>query len=207
MKSVLAAVLAAAALSGATIAVAYAQDAMVATSAPGNAFSFQKPSKWPALDLMSKAGSPVTEYVSGTANEECYFDIVPRPETAAATPMAVATSWKKPIAPETWVAATQGQFLLRDGGVTVEASGVDTSKPFPFATAVLKNAKNRVVASMHPRPGFEVWALCAAYDGKPHDDQFKAIGASVTTPKDAEWEAAITAAAAATPPAPEPKKK
>jgi hypothetical protein len=214
MKSVLAVVLAAAALSGAAFAgVASAQDAAtVVTNAPGNAFSFQKPAKWPGLDLMSKPGAPVTEYVSGTANEECYFDIVPRPETASATPSAIAKAWKNPISNEAWAQATSGQFLLRDGGVTVESAGLDTSKPFPFATAILKNAKNRVIAAMHPRPGFEIWTLCTAYDGKDHADQFKAIGASVATPKDAEWESQITAAAApAAPPAaaadPKAKKK
>jgi hypothetical protein len=204
MRSVLAGVLAAAALGG----VAFAQAApTLPTSAPGNAFTFQRPAKWPGLDLMSKPGDPLTVYVSGTANEECYFDIVPRPESAEASPMAVVKAWTEPLGPEKWIAATKGQYLLRGGDITVESSGVDTSKPFPVQTAILKGAMNRVVAAITARPGFEIWSMCTSYDGQDHTDKFRAAADSVSTPKDAEWEAAIAAAAAAPEPAPAPEEK
>jgi hypothetical protein len=199
MKSVLAAGLAAAALGLAALGgTALAQAAAAPTASPDGSFTIQKPTSWPAkMDTMSKAGSAVTEYVSGTANEECYFDVIPRAETAASTPTAVIKAWTTPLTPELWATAFKDQYLLRDGPATVESSSVDTSHTFPAQVAVLKNSKNRVVAAIHARPGVEIWVACTAYDGKDHDAVFKQVAASVVTAKDAEYKATIDGAAAA----------
>lgn len=197
MKSVLAASLAAAALSLAALGgTALAQAAP--TASPDGSFTIQKPAAWPAkMDTMSKSGAAITEFVSGNANEECYFNVIPRPETAANNPATVIKAWTTPLTNDLWVSAFKDQYLLRDGAPTVEASAVDTSGTFPVQTAVLKNAKNRVTAAIHARPGVEIWAMCAAYDGKDHDAQFKQVASSVVTAKDAEYKAAIDGAAAA----------
>jgi hypothetical protein len=199
MKSVLTAGLAAAALGLAALGgTALAQAAAVPTASPDNSFTIQKPANWPAkMDTMSKAGSVVTEYVSGTANEECYFDVIPRPETASTSPGTVIKAWSAPLTAELWATAFKDQYLLRDGPATVESSSVDTSHTFPVQIAVLKNSKNRVVAAIHARPGQEIWVACTAYDGKDHDAVFKQVAASLVTAKDAEYKAAIDSAAAA----------
>ena len=187
------------------IAVAQAPATVKATD-PSNTFSFDKPAKWPGLDDMTKgATGPVKEYVSGTADEECYFVVIQRPENAAATPQQVNRAWATALEPAKWTAALSEQTLLRGSPATVETSGVDTSKTFPVQTAVI-NGKNKVVAAIQARPGVEIWSLCTAYDGKDHTAQFQTIAASVSTPKDVEYKAAIdaqaaAAAAAAAPPA------
>lgn len=198
MKSVLVAGLAAAALGLAALGGnALAQAAPVPTVSPDGSFTIQKPANWPAkMDTMSKATDTVKEYVSGTANEECYFDVIPRAETATVSPGQVVKAWTAAITPDLWVTASKDQYLLRDGAATVESSSVDTTGTFPVQMATLKNSKNRVVAAIHARPGVEIWAFCTAYDGKDHDAVFKQVAASVTTAKDAEYKATLDAAAA-----------
>lgn len=199
MKSVLVAGLAATALGLAALGGnALAQAAAVPTASPDGAFTIQKPANWPAkMDTMSKATDQVKEYVSGTANEECYFDVIPRAETAASSPAAVIKAWTTPLTNDLWATAFKDQYLLKDGPATVESSAVVTTGTFPVQTAVLKNSKNRVVAAIHARPGSEIWVACTAYDGKDHDAVFKQVASSLTTAKDAEYKAAIDSAAAA----------
>lgn len=185
------------------------------TSDKANSFSFDKPQKWPALEDKTPSGSPMKLYVAGTANEECWFNIIPRPETASATVANLVRGWSKTIPPEEWVATTKGSPLLTTGG-EYKSSSVDTSKTFPIQQAVIQGKDGPVVVAMHPRPGQEIRVYCTAYDGKDHNDAFKTIAASVSTPRDAEYktqataaqaEEAAPAAAAAAPPADTKKKK
>lgn len=199
MKSVLAAGLAAAALGLAAFGGnALAQAAAAPTASPDGSFTIQKPAGWPAkMDTMSKSGAAVAEFVSGTANEECYFNVIPRPETATNNPATVIKAWTPQLTNDLWVSAFKDQYLLRDSAPTVESASVVTTGLFPVQTAVLKNSKNRVVAAIHARPGSEIWVACTAYDGKDHDAQFKAVATSLVTAKDAEYKATLDAAAAA----------
>jgi hypothetical protein len=161
-------------------------------------------------DVTPKEATTFKAYVSGNANEECYFTLIQRPETATNPPLDLVKSFTTPIDPAKWVEAMSSHLLLQGGTPTLVSNAVDTSKPFPVQTAVIEGAKNHVIASITPRPGFEVWTLCTAYDGKDHTTQFQTVASSIASPKDAEWtaqiDAAKAAAAAAPPPAPEKEK-
>ncbi len=146
---------------------------------PKKNFSLAKPSEWGAPDLGSTADAPLDAYVMGTANEECWAISIPRPETAAISPAALVKAWSVPFDAAQWSSIAAPQRLL--GGVAaVKESAVDTSGAFPVQTALLKGKERDVVAALHVRPGREVWALCASFDGKDRTAKFNAIVRSVT---------------------------
>lgn len=169
--------------------------AQTVVSDAGKNFSFSKPQKWPALENKSAAGSEIKVFVAGTADEECWFVIYPRPETATSTPANIVKSWNGDISAADWTKTTEGAPLIRDGATFVSTS-VDNSKTFPVQQAIFKGKNGNIVVAMHSRPGSEIRAYCGSYDGKDHTAGLQAVAASVTTPKDAEYATQIAAAKA-----------
>ncbi|HWA22548.1 MAG TPA: hypothetical protein VG735_09160 [Caulobacterales bacterium] len=184
-----------AAIAALACGAAFAQTVTVSDAA--KTFSFDKPQKWPAIEDKTPPGGEVKVFVAGTANEECWFVVYPHPETATATATAVARSWNKEIPAADWTKTTEDAPLIRDGATFVSTS-IDTSRPFPIQQAIFNGKNGNVVVAIHPRPGSELRAYCGAYDGKDHTAALQAVAASIKTPKDAEFEAQITAAKAAT---------
>jgi hypothetical protein len=180
-----------AAIAALACGAAFAQT--VPASDAGKTFSFDKPAKWPALEDKGDAASPIKVFVSGTMNEECWFVSYPRPESASATPTAVAEAFSHEVAPADWTKTTEGAPLIRDGATFVSSS-IDTTKTFPVQQATFKGSNGEVYVAIHGRPGVEIRAFCGSYDKKDHAATLKAAAASVTTPKDAEYATAIAAA-------------
>ncbi len=183
-----------AAIAALACGAAFAQT--VSTSDKGQTFSFDKPQKWPAMEDKSAAGEAVKVFVAGTANEECWFLVYSRPDTASASAANVSRSWNREIAAADWTKTTEGAPLIRDGATFV-SSTVDASKTFPVQQAIFKGKDGNVVVAIHPRPGLEVRAFCGAYDGKDHTAALQTVAGSVTTPKDAEYNAQIASGKAA----------
>jgi hypothetical protein len=182
-----------AAIAALACGAAFAQT--VSVSDAGKTFSFDKPTKWPALEDKGDPASPIKVFVSGTMNEECWFVSYPRPESASATPMAVVEAFSKEIPAADWTTTTQGAPMIRDGA-TFTSSSIDTTKTFPVQQATFKGPDGDIFVAIHARPGIEIRAYCGSYDKKDHTAVLKAAAASVTTPKDAEYATQIAAAKA-----------
>jgi hypothetical protein len=180
-----------AAIAALACGAAFAQT--VSVSDAGKTFSFDKPAKWPALEDKGDAASPIKVFVSGTMNEECWFVTYPRPESANATPTAVAEAFNHEIAAAAWTTTTEGAPIIRDGATYVSSS-IDATRTFPVQLATFKGKYGDVYVAIHGRPGLEIRAFCGGYDNKDHSATLKAAAASVTTPKDAEYATAMAAA-------------
>lgn len=173
---------------------------------PKGLFTIEKPKAWPVDDL-SKPERRYREFVTGTADEECWITEFPRPETVSAPVDRLIAAYSQPIEDASWAGFARGQSMFNGTEPAVADSAADPADGFPILTATLTHPeRGPVIAAIHARPGYEISVFCLSYDGKDHAAQFRAVAKSLRFVQDAEWLASIPVApaapAASPPPAP-----
>ncbi len=157
---------------------------------PNGRFTLNYPAKWPA-DLMSKTGDVDSQIVVGGADAECWFYGFDRPEWASARPTDVRRTFKEPFSESKLIDSFSGR-LLSTGDNSVPklvTSSVETVNGWPVQFGEIQAGATKLMVSVQARPGFEVRTVCKAYDAKDHSADFRAVTLSLTSPRDAEWEA------------------
>lgn len=160
--------------------------------------------------LMSSAGDAVSQAVVGTAEQECWFYGIPRPEWASAKPSDVRRTFATPLQQDQIV----GMIQEMPEGKPVTAltqAGVEQVKGWPVQVATLSGGEAPTIAAIHARPGLEVRAICRAFDGQDHAEELRQLALSYSHPNDAAWQAQVAdweaqKAAAAAPAESEAKK-
>lgn len=166
---------------------------------PSGRISFVNAKKW-AIDDLSRG--PVAQFVGGTADEECRFLVIANPSSEGAKVSRIKQVYSEKLTDEQWLQAATGMTMFGSEAPKVIENGVDTSGGWPIRTAVFSSSNGPVNAALIGRPGFEARGFCASFDGKDRQAAFKAILASLASPKDAEYAAAEANEAVAAPPAP-----
>lgn len=198
MRRLLAMVALAAALSGTALA-----QTMAAWSDPANTFSIRRPAAWP-VDRMSGSSDTVGIYAAGLADAECRFYTIDRPATAERSAQSIVSGFTAPMTNEQWQQVT-GSIRAFSGGAEVQTTSVDTTGFWPVQRATIVSEGSPVLSAIHARPGREVWVFCQSFDSRDRTAVFNEIIGSVTTPRDAELQAAAAAASAAPAPTPAPQ--
>lgn len=150
---------------------------------PNGRLTFDKPSGW-NLEVQGSGGSQTVVLVFN-ANHDCYLFGVPNPNTANSSPDA-ARNTTTPLTPAAWMAATSSAFP--NGAAQVISQSVDTSGFWPVQRAQLQGSGKTVYGAIQARPGFELRAFCAPYEGTGSASTYEALFASVGHPNDAAWE-------------------
>jgi hypothetical protein len=179
------------------VAAALAAPAVAAPwTDPSGAFTISNPANW-KIERMSEASSQVIQYFGGTGSHECWFNHIPRPDSADKSVAAVKKAFGAPIGDAMWAQAF-GALSKTEPPTVVEAK-VEDNAGWPVQTATLSTKEGTVLAAIHGRPGFEVRSYCQSFDKKDRSAEFSAILKGLSSPKDAEWataEANATAEAA-----------
>ncbi len=162
---------------------------------PAGVYSFDKPAGWP-VDTPRQVTPNLTNNVAGTANNECNFYVIQRPEWAAASPEAIRRASKTPYTAEQWTSVSNG-FHLFDNQAQVQSNSVDETGFWPIQRAQVQSPSGLVHAGVQMRPGLELLAFCLSYDGRDQPALYEGVIRSLATPRDGEWRAAIEAAEAA----------
>ncbi len=183
---------------GAATGVSQAEGAKTWTH-PNGLISIVQPQGWPAPEDLTRPESKVPSIVMGSADYECWFEVLPAPDTEAVSIDRINAAYGKPLASDQWVELVKN-FRLFDGQAEVVSIEVDSTGPFPVQIATLKSTKSgTVIAALQGRPGWEARTYCVSYDGKDRTAVFREVGKSVGSPKDAEYVATLAAAAAPQP--------
>jgi hypothetical protein len=162
---------------------------------PTGAFTISNPEKW-KMEKMSDAASQVTQYFGGAASHECWVSHIPRADSADKSVAAVKKAFSQPIGDAMW-AQVFPNLGAAGAPPKVLSASVDTNAGWPVQLATLEGKDGTTIAAIHGRPGFEVRTWCVSFDKKDRAAAFTQIVKSVTSPKDADWNASEAAAAEA----------
>jgi hypothetical protein len=205
-------------LRASALAIAAGLIAAVASAAPiaspDSAFSIDTAKKWKIEKAPQGTPEGTNLWVAGDGEQYCYFNAKQRPDTALSSAANVIKSMQVPLSAEKWVATATPVFdaLFSKGVPVAKATTTETVNGWPIQYVEFDGYKyGPVVAALHMRPGLEIQTYCSWEDGADHRAEFKAIALSVSTARDAAWQAEAAAAAivqpAAPTPAAEPPKK
>lgn len=166
---------------------------------PTGLYSFDPPAGWPVDTPRQQPTGDAVLNIAGTANNECSFLVMRRPQWSDAHPLAIRRAGRTPYTAEQWAAIAQN--MMQQPAAEVTATSVDESGFWPIQRAQIQGPDGPVHAGVQIRPGVELWAYCQSYDGRDQPALYEQVIRSVGTPRDAEWRAAAEAAEAAAPPA------
>jgi len=154
------------------------------------------PDGWP-VDPLTGPADTIQQIIVGTADQECRVYTVPNPGTASATTQQIIRAFAQPFTTEQWDQIISGVPIVRNG--TLANAAVDSSGFFPRQEAQIATADGLVHASIQGRPGYDLYAFCKTYSGPDAPELYNTVLDSIGAAGDAAAEAAVQAAAPATP--------